>query len=128
MLCGVIPAQKRTSGCQRAEETGRVRVLLSLGTAHKRTADLVSVRPRSLCSSPTGCAKHQGCEKVIQAADSPAEMWSSEGFLCCWRGISSQLCEAFEGEGALIKSRGLWEAQCSCRGRPGGLEHLREVL
>lgn len=127
MLCGVIPAQKRASGCQRATETGRVRVLLSFGTTHKRIADLVSVRPRSLCSSPTGCAKHQSHEKVVLPACLPAgtgerletarhfaQTWSCEGFLCCWRGVSSRLHEASGGEGALVgwgcRSSPAWRA------------------
>lgn len=134
MLCGVIPAQKRASGCQRAMETGRVRVLLLLGTTHKRIADLVSVRPRSLCSSPTGCAKHQSCEKVVLLACLPAgtrerletarhfaQTWSCRVF-CAVGGAFPAGCTKPLGE------KGLWWAGAAGVLQPGVLEHRIEAL
>lgn len=126
MLCGVIPGQKRAPGCQRAKETGRVCVLLSLGTTHKGIADLVSVRPRSLCSSPTGCAEHQSCEKVIQTGDSSAfrrnlELWGPSVL--------------FEGR-FQPAAWSVWGRRCFDEPEPAGvptllcgeLEHCMEVL
>lgn len=94
MLSAAIPAQKRASGCQRARKIGQVRVLLLLKAAHKRIADLVLAWPRSLCSSPTGCAMRKSWEKVIlpacprelverlETAQHFAETWSTRSFLC----------------------------------------------
>lgn len=56
-----IPAPKRASGYQRTAKIGRARVLLSLKPAHKRIADLILVRPRTLCSS----LKRKSREKLV---------------------------------------------------------------
>lgn len=77
MLRGVILAQKRASGCQKTDKIGRVRVLLSLETAHNRIADLVLAWPRN--SSPMEYAKHKSREKIIHPSCLPSGIGGRTG-------------------------------------------------
>lgn len=122
-LGAAIPAPQRASGHRRTAKIGRERVLLSLKTAHKRIADLILARPRTLCSS----LQHKSLEKLVLPAG-PRDLverletaqrfvgtLSTQGFLCLFEGAFPAGCTKRSGGKSNLMSRDRWGSHRSCR-------------